>query len=170
MQQNQASNQSPGSKKPPPVGLHLKRPCMLVADLERAFTLYRDVLGFQVDYLSEEAGPDSYLYKVFQIPAVARLKFASLSTDNEARALALAEVKGIELPPRSLPHSIGLVIQVEAITPVLEQVVAMGLSIVEPNHFTAPPNLEFTEQGIYDFDGQLIVLYETRVVEPLPST
>lgn len=67
------------------------------------------------------------------------------------------------LPQRELPHTIALVIQVDEIAPILEQAIELGLSVVEPNHFTAPPNLAFTEQGIYDFDGQLIVLYETRI-------
>ena len=53
--------------------VHLKRPCMLVKDLERSFTLYRDILGFQVDYISEEASPESYLYTIFKIPKTAKI-------------------------------------------------------------------------------------------------
>ena len=142
-------------------GLHLKRPCLLVADLERSLTLYRDILGFQLDYVSA-ASPESYLYKVFQIPAEAQLTFATLSTEHEVRALALTEVKGITLPERSLPYQTGTVIQVSDVPLVIEQVQALGLAVVEPSFFTAPPNLSFIEQGFYDFDGQLIVLYETK--------
>ncbi len=146
-------------------GLHLKRPCLLVADLARSLTLYQDILGFRLDYISEEASADSYLYKVFQIPAEATLKFATLSTEHEARALALTEVKGVELPPLPMPHRLGLVVQVSEVADVVEEVRSLGLEVVEPSYFTAPPNLAFTEQGIVDFDGQLIVLYETKVIE-----
>ncbi|MEL6381054.1 MAG: VOC family protein [Cyanobacteria bacterium J06626_18] len=139
----------------------MKRPCLLVSDLARSLQLYRDILGFRLDYVSE-ASPESYLYKVFQIPAQAQLTFATLSTEHEVRALALTEVKGIDLPERSLPHAIGIVIQVSDVPPVSEQVKALGLQVVEPSFFTAPPNLAFTEQGFYDFDGQLVVLYETK--------
>ncbi|MGF1521692.1 MAG: VOC family protein [Leptolyngbyaceae cyanobacterium] len=145
-------------------GLHLKRPCLLVSDLGRSLQLYRDILGFRLEYVSE-ASPESYLYKVFQIPAQAQLTFATLSTEHESRALALTEVKGIVLPERSLPHAIGVVMQVSDVPPVIEQIKKLGLHVVAPSFFTAPPNLEFTEQGFYDFDGQLIVLYETKIRE-----
>lgn len=153
-------------------GLHLKRSCLLVADLARSLTLYKDILGFRLDYISEEASEDSYLYKVFKIPAEARLKFATLSTEHEARALALTEVKGVTLPPVTMPvtmpHHLGLVVQVSDVAEVVEQVRSLGLEVIEPSYFTAPPNLAFTEQGIVDFDGQLIVLYETKIREQSP--
>ncbi|MEO0987529.1 MAG: VOC family protein [Cyanobacteria bacterium J06639_14] len=142
-------------------GLHLKRPCLLVSDLERSLQLYRDILGFRLDYVGE-ASPESYLYTVFQIPAQARLTFAALSTEHESRALALTEVKGVALPERSPPHAIGIVIQVSDVPPIIDQVKTLGLTIVAPSYFTAPPNLKFIEQGFHDFDGQLIVLYETK--------
>ena len=146
----------------PQAGLHLKRPCLLISDLERSLTLYRDILGFRLDYVGE-ASAESYLYKVFQIPAQAQLRFAALSTENEVRALALTEVKGIALPKPTLPHRMGVVVQVSDVPPVIEQVVELGLTVVEPSHFTAPLNLSFIEQGFYDFDDQLIVIYETKI-------
>ena len=60
-----------------PSSLHLKRPCLLVADLDRSLTLYRDCLGFRLDYVGE-ADADSYLYKVFQLPAEAKMRFAAV--------------------------------------------------------------------------------------------
>ncbi|NEO87494.1 MAG: VOC family protein [Spirulina sp. SIO3F2] len=154
-----ASRQSTTPRK---TGLHLKRPCLLVADLERSLQLYRDVLGFRLDYVSA-AGADSYLYQVFQLPATAELTFAALSTEHELRALALTEVKNIPWPPVTAPHRLGLVMQVPAVEPLIEQVRQLDLEVVEPNCFNAPPNLVFTEQGFYDFDGQLVIIYETRI-------
>ncbi len=145
-------------------GLHVKRPCLIVANLERSLKIYQDILGFKLDYVSE-ASPESYLYKVFQIPDQAQLRFATLSTKHELRALALTEVKGVLLPELPLPHRVGIVIQVSDVLPIIEQVRELGLTVIEPSFFTAPPNLSFTEQGFYDFDGQLIVLYETKVLE-----
>lgn len=151
-------------------GLHLKRPCLLVADLERSLTLYRDVLGFRLDYVGE-ASPASYLYKVFQIPSGAQLRFAALSTEHEVRSLALTEVKGSDLPKYPMPYRAGTVIQVSDVAPIIEKVAALGLTTVEPSFFTAPPNLAFTEQGFYDFDDQLIVLYETkRAIDSCPTS
>ncbi|MEO0490343.1 MAG: VOC family protein [Cyanobacteria bacterium P01_A01_bin.123] len=144
-------------------GLHLKRPCLLVADLEQSLQLYRDILGFRLDYVGE-ASASSYLYQVFGLPKQAQLKFAALSTTHEPRALALTEAKAIELPPlEPVPRS-ATVIQVEDIIRKIEKIQALSLVTLEPSYFTAPPNLSFTEQGFYDFDGHLIVLYETRIV------
>lgn len=147
--------------------LHLKRPCLIIADLERSLTLYRDVLGFRVDYISEEASSESYLYTAFGFPPHAKLKFAALSTDCEARSLALAEAKNIDLPHPSLPHRAATVIRVPEVPPIIEKVAQLGLKIVRANSFTAPPNLCFTEQGFCDWDGHLIILYDVRQQEVL---
>lgn len=147
-------------------GLHLKRPCLLVSNLARSLQLYRDILGFRLDYVSE-ASPESYLYKVFQLPSQAQITFATLSTEHELRALALTEVKGIPLPQRTLPHQMGIVIQVNEVAPMIEAIRAAGLTMIEPSFFTAPPNLSFIEQAFYDFDNQLIVLYETKFLEAI---
>ena len=141
--------------------LHVKRPCILVADLERSLSLYRDLLEFRLDYVGD-ASADSYLYKVFKIPSSAKLRFATLSTEREDRALALTEVKGIELPKPSTMYSIAIVLQVNKVEPLIEAIKKMNLNVIEPSHFTAPPNLHFTEQGFYDFDNRLIVLYDVR--------
>ncbi|MEO0539484.1 MAG: VOC family protein [Cyanobacteria bacterium P01_A01_bin.105] len=143
----------------PAPDLHIKRPCLLVADLERSLQLYRDILGFRLDYVGE-ASAQSYLYQVFQLPAAAQLRFAALTSSQEERALALTEVKGIELPSPSPPFQSATVIQVAAVTPLLPTIDKLGLPILPPSHFTAPPNLSFTEQAIHDFDGHLLVLYD----------
>lgn len=146
---------------PIPSSLHLKRPCLLVADLDRSLTLYRDCLGFTLDYVGE-ADPDSYLYPVFRLPAEAQLRFAALSTDQEIRALALTEVKGCPLPTASVPHRGATVIRVPCLAEILPTLRLLGLSPIKASSFTTPPNLVFTEQAVCDFDGHLIVLYEVQ--------
>lgn len=145
----------------PADSLHLKRPCLLVADLERSLSLYRDCLGFQLDYVGK-ADADSYLYPVFQLPATAELRFAALSTQQEPRALALTEVKGSTLPPATTPHRGATVIRIPSLKTVLPQLKALGLRPIPASSFSTPPNLTFTEQAVADFDGHLIVLYEVQ--------
>lgn len=149
-------------ESPPKSGLHVKRPCLLIADLDQSLRLYQDILGFRLDYVGV-ASPESYLYQAFQLPAQAQMRFAALSTEHEERALALTEVKGITLTPPPPPHRSGTVIQVEAVAPVIDKIRTLGLKTVPPTHFTAPPNLAFTEQGFFDFDGHLIVLYDVTL-------
>jgi len=141
--------------------LHLKRPCLTIADLERALTIYRDILGFRVDYIGE-ASPESYLYPVFDLPANAQLKFAALSTEREPRALALTEVKGVDLPPPPTPRRAAIVIEVPEVVPRIETLRNLGLKVIRPSFFTAPPNLRFTEQAFFDYDYHLIVLYDVK--------
>jgi catechol 2,3-dioxygenase-like lactoylglutathione lyase family enzyme len=143
-------------------GLHLKRPCLIVADLNRSLQIYRDILGFRLDYVGE-ASAESYLYTVFQLPPQGKLRFAALSTEYEPRAIALTEVKNIELPPMPLPQRIATVIQVGDLTSVIQKIQALSLEIIPPCSFAAPPNQLFTEQGFHDFDGHLIILYQVRI-------
>ncbi|NEQ49224.1 MAG: VOC family protein [Leptolyngbya sp. SIO3F4] len=144
-----------------PSGLHLKRPCLLVSDLERSLTLYRDCLGFKLDYVGK-ADPDSYLYPVFQLPATAQLRFAALSTEYEPRALALTEVRNCPLPPPSTPYRGATVIRVPLLASVLQRLQSLDLAPIAASSFDTPPNLTFTEQAFCDFDGHLIVLYEVQ--------
>ena len=146
-------------------GLHLKRPCLIVADLEKSLTLYRDILGFRLDYVGE-ASPQSYLYKVFKIPQQAHLTFAALSTEYEPRALALTEAKGIQLTVPAPPHRVAIVMQVKELADTIQKIQALDLKVIEPSYFTTPHNQAFTEQGFYDFDSHLIVLYEVKVASP----
>ena len=142
--------------------LNIKRPCLVIADLEKSLEIYQDILGFRLDYLSE-ASSDSYLYKLFELPLSAKVKFASLSTEKEPRALALTEVKNIELTPQQIPHRIALVVRVNNINQTIARLSTIGLKIIEPNYFKQPPNLNFTEQAFCDRDGHLIMLYEVKV-------
>lgn len=141
--------------------LHLKRPCLLVADLERSFAIYRDILGFKLIHMSE-ASSDSYLYTIFKLPNSAKLKFAAFDTEYEPRALALTEVKGIQLSLPTAPYLTAMVIKVVKLKPTIAKIDQLGLEIVKPNSFMTPPNLYFTEQAFYDYDGHLIMLYEVN--------
>jgi catechol 2,3-dioxygenase-like lactoylglutathione lyase family enzyme len=149
----------------PPVskpGLHLKRPCLVVSDLKRSLQIYQDILGFRLDYVGE-ASAESYLYKVFKIPPTGKLTFAALSTEHEPRAIALTEMKTVDLPQPQPPHRIAIVIQVSDLAATIQQIQLLNLEVIPPSSFTASPNLKFTEQGFHDFDGHLIIVYEVNV-------
>ncbi|BAQ61073.1 hypothetical protein GM3708_1479 [Geminocystis sp. NIES-3708] len=141
--------------------LLIKRPCLTVGDLSKSLSIYRDILGFQLIYQSK-ADSNSYLYSVFNLPQSASLTFAALSTKDNPRALALTEVKGVELSSSPLTYSCALVIQVSALTKKIEQLEQLNLFIAPPNHFTTENNLSFTEQAFCDYDGHRIMLYEQK--------
>jgi len=76
------------------VGSYVRRPTLVVGDLDRALTLYRDILGFIVGSVKQDP-PTSYVYTAFNIPSNERVRHATLDADNEKRTLSLVEVKSI---------------------------------------------------------------------------
>ena len=140
-------------------GSYFKRVTLVVADMDRALSIYRDILGFELDGISESAA-DSYSYPVFQIPPSAKLRFATLSAGTEqVRTLALTEVKGIELEVPRPPYRSAAVIRSRDITRDFERLEELELETTEPK-FIDGREFDFWERAFVDFDGHLIVLYE----------
>ena len=136
------------------------RHSILVSDLERSLTLYRDVLGLTVGRVSETAA-DFYSYRFFNIEPGAMRQFAYL--DGEAgheNVLGLGEVPGIDLKLPDSPRAVAYVQTVADIEEVKAQVEAMRLETIPPVEFLSReagrPGIEF---GIIDFDGHLILVY-----------
>ena len=79
---------------------HIKRPNLVVSDIERALTIYRDILGLTASDIGTSS-PDSYSYPVFNIPDGAQIRGATLHEPGEQRVLALTELATLDLaPPR----------------------------------------------------------------------
>jgi catechol 2,3-dioxygenase-like lactoylglutathione lyase family enzyme len=150
------------AQAPPAVGaVQVKRPNLVVSDMDRALRVYRDILGFSV-FALDPSGPESYSYAVFKFPRDAKLRMATLSTGTAVRILALTELKGAPLPPKPVPHRDAVVIEVRGIEQIIARVRAEGLPIVPSKTSKTPEGLTFIEQAFEDYDGHLIVLYEMR--------
>lgn len=139
--------------------LHLKRVNLVVSDLERALTVYRDILGFNLFQVSESS-PTSYSYPVFNFPKRAKLRFATLDSASEPRALALTEVTGVRLPRRPAMHLSCPVIRIGNFDAVYASLKSAGLKVIEPQESTTPEGARFRELAFVDHDGNLVVLYE----------
>jgi catechol 2,3-dioxygenase-like lactoylglutathione lyase family enzyme len=137
----------------------LKRVNLLVRDLDRSLAVYRDILGFRNPQVSESS-PQSYSYPVFRLPAQARLRFCTLDSATEVRALALTEVTGIELPAPGPIVTSTPVIRVEDFAEVHARLKAAGLDVVEPRRSKTVEGRDFRELAFTDPDGHLVVLYE----------
>ena len=68
------------------LSVRVQRTNLVVADLERAFRVYRDILGFRVDFILGDR-PQAYSCTVFQIPREAKTRFAALSSRDHDRSL-----------------------------------------------------------------------------------
>ena len=140
------------------MSLLYKRVTLVVADIERSLQVYRDILGFQINSLTDSSD-DSYSYPVFKIPKEAKIRFATLDSPSQERTLGLTEVKGCPLPAPQAPIMSASVIKVEKLSEVIEEIKALGLETTEPET-DGNDQFTFLEQAFIDFDGHLIVLYE----------
>ncbi len=146
-------------------GAHFKRVTLVVADMERALQVYRDVLGFQLDGIMD-ASSESYSYPVFRIDPAAKIRFATLSAGAEqVRTMALTEVTGIELPKPATPFMTATVIRVEDLEGTFKRLEALGLETVPGTIAERPGEFRFKERAFVDFDGHLIVLYQMLPLE-----
>jgi len=140
-------------------GTHFKRTTLLVKDIDKSLTIYRDILGFTV-YSITESDADSYSYPVFRIPKEAKIRFATLNSPDQIRTMALSEVKGIELPKQQQPIMNASVIRIKDIEGTMKKIIDLGLEHTELKVDESESAGLFKEQSFIDFDGHLIVVYE----------
>ena len=138
---------------------HVKRPNLVVVDIERSLKIYRDILGFEASDI-RTGGPDSYSYPVFNVPTEAKLRFVSLDEPREARVLNLTEISGATLvrPPEA-PHASAIVIGITDLRGKFGRLSDLGLTITDPK-VADGVDFRFVEQAFIDYDGHLIVCYE----------
>jgi len=149
-------------------GAYFKRQAIIVSDMDRALTLYRDILGFELHSLTQ-SGPDSYSYEVFNIPREASIRFAAVQRGEPDRGLALIEVTGIELQPLTGIRRAAAVIDAHGrYEAIVEAIDALGLDRVEPRALGRADSErgQGIELGFTDWDGNLIVIYEFPRPEP----
>lgn len=136
-------------------GSYIKRPTLVVHDMEKALSLYRDILGFQLGSLKQDP-PDSYVFTAFNIPEGTIVRHATMDTDVEKRALSLVEVKEMKVPDDTgLRTSTILVNSNGRLDEILARLKAENYKIL-PSH---PLGKTGTEVGFIDNDGHLIVVY-----------
>lgn len=140
-------------------GTHFKRTTLLVQDIDRSLSIYRDILGFTV-YSITESEEDSYSYPVFKIPKEAKIRFATLNSPDQIRTMALTEVKGAELSKPQQPIMNASVIRVKDIEGIMQQIIDLGLEHTKLKIDESESAGLFKEQSFIDFDGHLIVVYE----------
>ena len=137
--------------------LLLHRANILVADMERALRVYRDILGFRVDFLLDSLGVAT---EMFGLPASAKLRMAFLSEGRGAfGSLALTEARGVAIPRRGAPYPFCIIIEVREgrLGGILEQIKAEGLPVGQAYELQQPARTDVT---VTDHDGHRVVLFE----------
>jgi catechol 2,3-dioxygenase-like lactoylglutathione lyase family enzyme len=150
----------PANERPLP---YFQRAALVVGDLDRALAVYRDLLGFTLEYVAG-AEAESFAYEVFGVPEQIEIRFAALSSESQQRTLALIEAPGLEFDDRSGPRA-APVLQVESVPATLADAARLGLKTCEPRTTLAPAKgPPRTESAFYDPDGHPVVIYQLEDV------
>lgn len=140
-------------------GVRFQRGNYVVADLDRALAFYRDVLGFEVTFILPP-NPDSYSYRVFDIPRTAVMRFCVLSTPTQERVMALTEVKGIDIAPLPHPRRAAIVLEIDDPDAVTAGARVLGLTVYAEEVLKTKDGRIGREIGIVDADDNLVVIYK----------
>lgn len=141
-----------------PDRLRFQRANFVVTNLQRSLRLYRDVLGFHLDFTRDS--PDvSYSYDVFEIDREQKIRFAVLSTASQVRVLALTELPGATLDPVPMPRRAAIVLDVADVDDVVDGARDLGCRVYAEERLVTHDGRSGREVGIVDFDGNLVVIY-----------
>lgn len=142
-------------------GVYFKRGNVVVSDLDRAYKIWIDLFGMQIDTVFTQDA-DSLAYDLFNVPKTARTRFATLNAGPEQmRTLGIYEVTGVPMEAQDGIRRGSVVInangRLDAIRAALP---GMGLSMLREKKLVTVDQQVGIETGFYDWDGNLIVLYE----------
>ena len=146
----------------PPVVLadvdpYAHRTNFLVADLDRTFRVYRDILGFEVNAV---AGPiTEFMHDVLNIPAEADTRIAFVSSvPGKFGNIGFTEVKGVDLPQQSGLYPSVLIIEVQRdLEPLRDQLIEAGCEIQKIYRLSNPARNELL---FTDNDGHRVILMQ----------
>ena len=142
-------------------GVLFRRGNIVVSDLERAYTIWIDLFGMEID-TENIPDSDSLSYDLFNVPNTVPTRFATLNAGPlQSRTLGIYEVPGL-LPDEQDRIRRGAVVinangRLDAIRAALP---GMGLSMLREKTLVTVDQEVGIETGFHDWDGNLIVLYE----------
>jgi catechol 2,3-dioxygenase-like lactoylglutathione lyase family enzyme len=141
--------------------VYVKRPALVVDNLERSLEIYRDILGFKVHFIKASAA-DSYSYDVFNIPRHIPLRFATLNADgSDVATFGLIEAPGARVTQtRDEVRPSAVVIHVDELDATLARLHQRDDIKLKPEFaLTTQDGRTGREVAMIDPDGHAILLY-----------
>ena len=147
--------------------LRVKRPLLIVRDLERSVRFYADVIGLELysvePYYNRD--PRSLGYEMFGIPDGARKRMAMFNTSDEVRGLTLQEVKDMDVVFTQRPRSFTVLFETDDLLGIRRRAKDAGFRVVEPSLDEIPatattPRLRFMELAIIDPDDHAVAFFQ----------
>ena len=147
--------------------LRVKRPLLIVRDLERSVRFYADVIGLELYSIEPyyNRDPKSLGYEMFGIPAGARKRMAMFNTSDEVRGLTLQEVKDMEVVFTQRPRSFTVLFETDDLLGIRRRAKDAGFRVVEPSLDEIPatattPRLRFMELAVIDPDDHVVAFFQ----------
>ncbi len=141
------------------IDVMVHRPHILVADHERAFAVYRDIMGMKVNRVEDAL---SVTYEMLGCdPSKTKLRVAFLADSKTVfGAIAITEAKGLALPRPQPPYPMNIIIEVrmDALEDQIAKFRAAGPYASPPYVIPDPPPPR-TDYVVEDYDGHSIVLF-----------
>jgi catechol 2,3-dioxygenase-like lactoylglutathione lyase family enzyme len=137
--------------------LEVHRPNILVSDMDKALRVYRDVIGFKVNFLLDAL---DVAHEMFGLPPDTKLRMAFISEGKGAfGSLALTEAKGVTLPKRTPPYQACIIIELREgrLPGVLERLRGEGCEVGRAYELEQPTR---TDVSVTDPFGNRLVLFE----------
>jgi catechol 2,3-dioxygenase-like lactoylglutathione lyase family enzyme len=148
--------------------MYVKRPALVVDNLERSLEIYRDILGFKVQFVKASAA-DSYSYDVFNIPKHIQMRFATLTADGpEISIFGLIEGPGAltTVAPNAVRTS-AVVIHLDDLDRAVVRLKArQDVTILPEFALTTQDGRTGREVAMIDPDGHAILLYSIEGAKP----
>jgi catechol 2,3-dioxygenase-like lactoylglutathione lyase family enzyme len=160
-------NQDPANGKLKGKMLRIKRPLLIVKNLERSVEFYVDVIGLELYSIEDtyNRDPASLGYEMFNITPGSRKRMALLNTSDEVRGMTLQEVLDMDFEVAQHPRTSTILFETDELLAIRSRASVAGFPIVEPvlGHIPATdkaPELRFMEFGIIDPDGHAVAFFQ----------
>ena len=141
----------------PQYDLQVHRPNVLVSDMDRALRIYRDILGFKVNFLLDALDVAT---DMFGLPPDTKMRMAFLSEGKGTfGSLAISEARGIVIPKREPPFQACVIIELKEgrLPAVVEQLRAEGCEMGKAFELEQPTR---TDIAFTDPFGNRVVIFE----------
>lgn len=137
-------------------GAGFRRWSPVVSNLEDTIHLYTDILGFELGEVTEDP-PESYVYKVFNVPPGIVTRHALFHDGDQKRVLSIVEIPG--LAPQEtdgVRRSLTLFNARGRFDAIVDRLTAEGYATLPPQALGSSG----IEMGFRDRDGHLYALYQ----------
>lgn len=137
-------------------GAGFRRWSPVVSNLEDTIHLYTDILGFELGEVTEDP-PESYVYKVFNVPPGVVTRHALFHDGDQKRVLSIVEIPGLA-PQKTdgVRRSLTLFNARGRFDAIVDRLKAEGYPTLPPQALGG----RGIEMGFFDRDGHLYALYQ----------